>query len=93
MSHAIASKRAKWLVPALLGTLSIVGQGVQAEDLMIPLDLPELATPTLNAAGAAMLGALLGVLLALRVAVSFQWVRTWSTSSTSGRVTRSRSAT
>ena len=42
MSRAIESKRAKWLVPALLGTLSIVGQGVQAEDLMIPLELPQL---------------------------------------------------
>jgi outer membrane protein len=42
MSHAIESKRARRVLAVLLGALSMVTQGVRAEDLMIPLELPQL---------------------------------------------------
>jgi MipA family protein len=40
--HVIDSIRVKRLVAVVIGTLSALAQGVQAEDLMIPLDVPEL---------------------------------------------------
>ena len=41
MSHAIESKGARRIVAVLLGALSMVTQGIQAEDLVIPLELPQ----------------------------------------------------
>jgi outer membrane protein len=41
MSHVIESKGTRRIVAVLLGALGIVSQGAQAEDLVIPLELPQ----------------------------------------------------
>jgi len=41
MSHAIESKGARRIMAVLLGALSMVTQSAQAEDLVIPLELPQ----------------------------------------------------